>query len=106
MEWGQGLRKEYVITEISAAPDGSPYVLVAFKSPEEAGGSQRPPVTPIESFPSMDAVFQNLGSIISKQMMGGFATVIRLSLDEYEKLDIKVGDRISLDINKIPVGLP
>jgi hypothetical protein len=39
-------------------------------------------------------------------MMGGFATVIKLGLDEYEKLDIKVGDRVSIDLNKVPVGIP
>ncbi|HYB92657.1 MAG TPA: hypothetical protein VED00_00720 [archaeon] len=49
---------------------------------------------------------QNLGNIISKQIISGFTTVIRLSLDEYEKLDVRIGDKISLDINKIPVGVP
>ena len=100
------MRKEYVVTEISAAPDGSPYVFVTLKGPEEVGGPQRTLPASLESFRSMDDVFQNLGSIISKQMMGDFATVIRLSLDEYEKLDIRVGDKISLDINKIPIGIP
>ena len=100
------MRKEYVVTEISASPDGSPYVFATLKGPEEVGGPQRAPPTSLESFRSMDDVFQNLGSIISKQMMGGFATVIRLGLDEYEKLDIRVGDKISLDISKIQVSIP
>jgi len=99
------LRKEYVVTDISASPDGSPYVFVTLKSPEEVGGPQRTPPTSLESFRSMDDVFQNLGNIISKQMMGSFATVIKLGLDEYEKLDIRVGDKISLDINKVQVGV-
>jgi hypothetical protein len=98
------LRKEYIVTDISAAPDGSPYVFVTLKNPEEVGGPQRAPPLP-ESFRSMDDVFQNLGNIISKQMMSSFATVIKLGLDEYEKLDIRVGDKISLDINKIQVGV-
>ena len=100
------MRKEYVVTEISASPDGSPYVFVSLKGPDEVGGPQRAPYTSVESFSSMDDMFRNLGRIISGQMMGGFATVIKLGLDEYEKLDIKVGDRISLDINKIQVGMP
>jgi hypothetical protein len=36
--------------------------------------------------------------------MGSFATVIKISLDEYEKLDFKVGDRVSVEINKIQIG--
>jgi len=98
------LKKEYVVTDISAAPDGSPYVFITLKSPEEIGGP-RPPLPSLESFRSMDDVFQNLGNIISKQMMGSFATVIKLGLDEYEKLDIRVGDKISLDIYKVQVGV-
>jgi len=101
-----GLRKEYVITEISASPDGSPYVFITLKGPDEVRGPQRRSVATVASFQSMDDVFKNLGSVLSKQMMGGFATVIKLGLDEYEKLDIKVGDRVSIDLNKTPVGIP
>lgn len=100
------LTKEYVITEISASPDGSPYVLISLKGPGEVGGPQRTPYTPFESFTSMDDMFKNLGHIISRQMVGGFATVIKLGLDEYDKLEIKVGDRISLALNKIQIGVP
>jgi len=100
------LRKEYVVTEISASPDGSPYVFISLKGPDEVGGPRRAPSASVESFGSMDDVFKNLGRIISTQMMGGFATVIKLGLDEYERLDIKVGERISLDINKIQVNIP
>ncbi len=54
----------------------------------------------------MDDMFKNLGRVISKQMMGGFATVIKLSLNEYEKLDFKVGDRVSVEIDKTQIGVP
>ena len=100
------LKKEYVITKISASTDGSPYVFVSLKGPKEIGGPQRTPVPSVASFQSMDEMVKNLSRVFSKQMMGGFATVIKLGLNEYEKLDIKVGDRISLEINKIQVGYP
>ena len=96
------LKKEYVVTEIKASPDGAPNVFVSLKSPGEVIVPQRPSV----AFRSMNDMFQNLGRVLSSQMMGGFATVIKLGLGEYEKLDIKVGDRVSLDINKIQVGIP
>jgi len=51
-------------------------------------------------------MFRNLGRVISKQMMSGFATVVKLSLDEYEKLDFKVGDRVSVEIDKTQIGVP
>jgi hypothetical protein len=102
-----GLKKEYVITEISASPDGSPFVLVTLTDPSEVLGPQKPPfVSPVVTFGSMDDMFRNLGQAISKQMKGSFATVIKLGLNEYEKLDFKVGDRISLEIDKAQIGVP
>jgi hypothetical protein len=102
-----GLRKEYVVTEISASPDGSPFVLITLRDPSDVRGPQRiSPQSHMVSFTSMNDIFKNLGNVLSKQMMGSFATVIKLSLDEYEKLDFKVGDRVSVEIDKTQVGIP
>lgn len=91
--------------EIRAAPDGSPHVYVTLKDPREVGSSYRPePPVGIASFESMDDMLKNLGNVISKQMFGGTTTVIQLGLDEYDKLNIKVGDRISLTIQKFRIG--
>ena len=102
------LRKEYVVTEITASPDGAPYVFISLKGPKETKGPQRSPfASSVATFGSMDDMLKNLGNVISKQMMGGsFATVMKLSLNEYERIDIRVGDRISIDINKIRIGRP
>lgn len=100
-----GLRKEYVLTEISASPDGSPFVLVTLRDPSDVRGPQRiSPQSSMVTFTSMNDMFKNLGNVLSKQMMGSFATVIKISLDEYEKLNFKVGDRVSVEINKIQIG--
>ena len=83
-----GLRKGYVVTEISASPDGSPFVLVTLRNPKEVRGPQRiSPQLSRVTFTSMNDMFKNLGNVLSKQMMGRFATVIKISLDEYEKLE-------------------
>ena len=105
MDKVMSLQKEYIVTEISAAPEGSPYVIISLKRPGEQPQNQ-PSVNPSAQFRSMDDMFRNFGNILSWQMMGGFSTIIKLGLDEYEKLDIKVGDRISLDIEKVQVGIP
>jgi hypothetical protein len=49
---------------------------------------------------SMYDMMKNFGNVISKQMTGSFVTIIKISLDEYEKSEFKVGDRISLQISK------
>jgi hypothetical protein len=100
-----GLTKEYVITEISAASDGSPFVLVTLKDPSDVRGPQKRIHKPaMATFTSMNDVFKNLGKVLSKQMMAGFVTVIKISLDEYEKTNFKVGDRVSVEINKTRIS--
>jgi hypothetical protein len=75
------------------------------KKPGEQSLNQ-PSAFPSAQFRSMDDMFRNFGNVLSRQMISGFSTIIKLGLDEYEKLDIKVGDRISLDIEKVQVGIP
>ena len=99
------LTKEYVITEISASPDGSPSVLVMLKDTSDVQGPQKMISNPaLVTFTSMNDMLKNFGNVISKQMMGSFATIIKITLNEYEKCDFKVGDRVSLEINKTISG--
>lgn len=95
------LTKEYVITEICASPDGSPFVMITLKDPSDVRGPQQKMNNPsIMTFTSMNDMMKNFGNVLSKQMMGSFATVIKITLDEYEKCEFKVGDRVSVQIDK------
>ncbi len=100
------LIKEYVITEISAASDGSPFILITLKNPSDLRGPQRKMNNPsMVAFTSVNDMMKNFGNVISKQMMGSSATIIKITLDEYEKSGFKVGDRISVKLDKT-IGLP
>ena len=100
------LIKVYVITEISAAPDGSPFILVTLKDPSDVIGPQRKMNNPsMVTFTSINDMMKNFGNVVSKQMMGSFSTVVKITLDEYEKSGFKVGDRISVKIDKVISGL-
>ena len=100
------LIKEYVITEISAASDGSPFILITLKDPSDVRGPQKKMNDPTTvAFTSINDMMKNLGNVISKQMTGSFATVVKITLDEYEKSGFKVGDRISVKIDKT-IGMP
>ena len=102
-----GLKKEYVVTEISASPNGSPHVFITLRDPAEVRGPRKAPTaSSVVTFGSMNEMFKNLGHEISKQMMGGFSTVIKLTVNEYEKLDFKVGDRVSMEIDKTQISVP
>ena len=95
------LTKEYIITEISASPNGSASIMLTLKDPSDVRGPQKKINNPtMVSFTSMNDVMKNFGNVISKQMMGSFTTIIKITLNEYEKCDFKVGDRVSVEINK------
>jgi hypothetical protein len=100
------LVKEYVVTEISAAPDGSQFILVTLKDPSDVRGPQRNAKNPaMVSFTSINDMMKNFGNVVSKQMMGSFATVVKITLDEYDKSGFKVGDRVKIKIDKVIRGL-
>jgi len=96
------LTKEYVVTNISAAPDGSQHIFVTLKDPRETAGPQAQTLVPDSE--NLDEMVRNLGKIITMQMTGGFTTVVKLRLSEYEDLDIKVGDKLSMAINKVQLA--
>ncbi|MEM3433380.1 MAG: hypothetical protein QXL52_05085 [Nitrososphaerales archaeon] len=100
------MRKEYVITEISAAPDGGPYVLITLVEPKDLKGpaQPRPSHNIVMGFTSMEDLIKDLQralSGLSRQMIGGTLTVIKLDMREYEESGLKVGDKICLEITKI-----
>lgn len=100
------LIKQFVITEISAASDGSPFILITLKDPSDVRGPQRKLNNPsVVTFTSINDMMKNFGNVFSKQMMGNFATIVKITLDEYEKSGFKVGDRISLKIDKAFTGM-
>ena len=100
-----GLKKDYVVTAISTSPDGAPFVLVTLRNPSDVRGPQKiSPQQSMVTFTSMSDMAKNFGNVLSKQMMGGFSTVIKISLDEYEKFDFKVGNRVSMEIDKIQIS--
>jgi hypothetical protein len=54
------LTKEYVITEISATSDGSPFILVTLKDPSDVRGPQRKMNNPsVVTFTSMNDMMKN-----------------------------------------------
>lgn len=98
------MKKEYVVTEISAAPDGGAYVLVSLTDPRDLRGTSQPRFDPqVMGFSSMEDLMKSLQKAftgISKQMMGGATTVLKLDMREYEDTGLKVGDKVYLEITK------
>jgi hypothetical protein len=99
------LKKEYVITEISAGPDGGPYVLISLADPRDLKSTSQPRSSPhvVMGFTSMEDLMKDLQRALtglSRQTMSGTMTVIKLDMREYEESGLKVGDKVYLEISK------
>jgi hypothetical protein len=104
------MKKEFIASRIEAAQDNSPYVYISFSDPSDykpgAEKQQNPFGSNVMAFTSPDDLMRNLPkamSNISKMMGGGGVTdspTFKISMREYEDMNVKVGDKVTIDIKK------
>ena len=100
------MKKEFIVIRIDAAQDGGPYVLMTIKDPRDTSESNKPRMgsnTKVMGFNSMDDLMKNMQNTLSglTKPGGDISTTIKMEIREYEDSGIKVGDKVSLEINKI-----
>jgi hypothetical protein len=117
------MKKDFIVSRIEAAQDGTPYVYVTFTDPnayksEAEGGKQQNPFGS-NLFTSPEDLMKNLPKAIgdiSKMMgasgggVGGAAggggagltdsPTFKISMKEYEDMAIKVGDKLTIEVKK------
>ena len=101
------MNKEFIASRIEAAPDSSPYVYVSFSDPSDyKPGSEKQQSPNVMAFTSPDDLMRNLPkamSNISKMMGGGGVSdspTFKVSMKEYEDMNIRVGDKVTINIKK------
>ncbi|MFY9870899.1 MAG: hypothetical protein WAK17_14375 [Candidatus Nitrosopolaris sp.] len=105
------MKKECIVSRIEASQDGSPYVYVTFSDPNDykpgAEKTQNPFGMNMMAFTSPEDLMKNLPKAmgnISRAMGGGGpltdSPTFKISMREYEDMAIKVGDKITIEINK------
>ena len=111
------MKKDYIISKIEASQDGSPYVYVSLidsgtSNAQTAGrGSGRTfPQSPfgVGAFTSPEDLMKNLPKAMSNMFGGhgsggtasGDSPTIKMSMREYEDMQLKVGDKVNLEIKK------
>src|ERR671914_217045 len=106
------MRKEYIVAKIQSGQEGSHYVYVTF-SDEKNYGSQETKTQSqfgpgLGTFNSIEDLMKNMPKIMANMpglggVGGGGQTgspTVKLSMREYEDMNIKVGDKVYLDIYK------
>jgi len=111
------MRKDYIVSKIEASQDGSPYVYVAFSDPNDpkpgVGSAGRNfPQSPFGiglgaiPFTSPEDLMKNLPKAMSNMFGGGGmgmspdTPTFKISMKEYDDLQLKVGDKVTMEIEK------
>ena len=109
------MKKDFIVSKIEASQDGSPYVHIAFSDPNEpkpAGGigGGKFPQSPFGvgigavPFTSPEDLMKNLPKAMSNMLGGGGiagdSPTFKISMREYEDMQLKVGDKVTIEIKK------
>jgi hypothetical protein len=111
------MKKDSIVSKIEAPQDGSQYVLIAFTDPNEpkpsgGGGAGSGYPSPFGKsgeaipFTSPEDLMKNLPKLMSNMLgagggMHGNSPTFKITMKEYEDMAIKVGDKVTIEINKV-----
>jgi hypothetical protein len=103
------MRKEFIVSKIQSPQEGSQhYVYVTFSDEKEYRDQAKRPESQfgpgIGAFNSMEDLMKNMPKIMANMPgLGGGQSespTVKLSMREYEDMNIKVGDKVYFDIHK------
>jgi hypothetical protein len=112
------MKKDFIVSMIESPQDGSQYVFITFTDPNEAkspggnGAGNSYPQSPFGKsgeaipFSSPEDIMKNLPKVMSN-MLGagggvyGNSPTFKITMKEYEDMAIKVGDKVTVEINKV-----
>jgi len=104
------MNKEFIASRIEAASDSSPYIYISFSDSSDykpGAEKQQSPFGPnVMAFTSPDDLMRNLPKAMSNisKMMGGVGVsdspTFKVSMKEYEDMNIRVGDKVTINIKK------
>jgi hypothetical protein len=104
------MRKEFIVSKIQSPEEGSQhYVYVTFSDEKEYRDQAKRPQSQfgpgVGAFNSMEDLMKNMPKIMANMPgLGGGQSespTVKLSMREYEDMNIKVGDKIYFDIHKL-----
>ncbi|HJU94966.1 MAG TPA: hypothetical protein VJ643_02945 [Nitrososphaera sp.] len=103
------MKKEYIVAKIQSPQEGSHYVYVTFSDEKEYRSQEKKTHNQfgpgVGTFNSIEDLMKNMPKIMANipGLVGGSqneSPTIKLSMREYEDMNIKVGDKVYFDIYK------
>jgi len=103
------MRKQFIVTKIEAAQDGSPYVYIGLIDPNDYKSGESKQLNPfgprMMAFSSPEDLMKNLPKAMGNMtgMMSGNindSQTFKFSIREYEEMGLTVGEKVSIEIKK------
>ena len=103
------MRKQFIVTKIEAAQDGSPYVYIGLVDPNDYKSGETKQLNPfgprMMAFSSPEDLMKNLPKAMGNMagMMSGNindSQTFKFSIREYEETGLTVGEKVSIEIKK------
>jgi hypothetical protein len=101
------MKKDFIVSKIEAFQDGSQYVLIGFTDPNEpksSGGAESPFDKSDEAIPftSPEDLMKNLPKVFGAGGgIHGKSPTFKITMKEYEDMAIKIGNKVTIEINKV-----
>jgi hypothetical protein len=105
------MKKDFIVSKIEAPQDSSQYVFIGFTDPNEpkpSGGAGSLFGKSGEAIPftSPEDLMKNLPKVMSNMLgasggMHGNSPTFKITMKEYEDMVIKVGDKATIELNKV-----
>ena len=97
------MKKQFTVSKIEAASDGSPYVHISFTDPTDYKSGEAKPLNPFGPEELMKNLPKAMGNIAGA--VGGArgypdSPTFKLGMREYENMSLRIGDKVSIEIMK------
>src|SRR5574341_2279947 len=106
------MKKQFIVSKIEAAQDGTPYVYIGFTDPADYKSGEAKPLNPFSpktmGFSSPEDLMKNLPKAMGNiaGMIGAAAgsltdsPTFKLSMRECDDMGLRVGDKVSIEIER------
>lgn len=102
------MKIQFIVLKIEAAQDGSPSVYMGFTDPADYKSGEAKPLNPFSpktmGFSSPEDLMKNLpkamGNIAGMSGAAADSPTFKLSMREYDDMGLRVGDKVSIEIER------
>ena len=100
------MKNEFIVSKIEASQDeNTPFVYVVFRDTKTFGKENQQQQSPFRGMgmnvTSSEDLMKNLPKMFGRNMNLGESPTFKLSIREYEELGLRIGDKVTIEIENV-----